>query len=207
VLNASDMTLLERLSYIEARLDDDNIHAELARQKAEKERQKAIGRNALADAEMILEDVRAAGYAPTQSEISRAAYAATLKGRWPPTFAEAMAAQGDQSFIDQIAEREAKKAQAKQAKRKPKKAGFVYRIRDKDADGSLAYVGKSVSEIQRAIAGHRSDPWWPEHVQVDIDTFPTERAALFEEAMAIIMEFPSYNKDRPVCPFRHMKAG
>lgn len=94
----------------------------------------------------------------------------------------------------------------------------VYRFYDKD--GVLLYVGVSLSLLSRISAHRHQAAWFPLAAHVEIEHFPTRRAALAQE-LAYIQnldpvfnlngaghDVPTYRPDTTGTPFRHyVEAG
>jgi hypothetical protein len=62
-----------------------------------------------------------------------------------------------------------------------------------DDEGKLLYVGISLSTVSRLI-DHKESPWFGRISHIKIERFPTRKAALIAEQIAITMEGPEYNK-------------
>ena len=68
----------------------------------------------------------------------------------------------------------------------------LYRLRD--GDGSLLYVGVTM-DIKRRFHQHRkSQPWWAEVADYEVQILSTRSSALMAERKAIQSEKPQYNR-------------
>jgi len=68
---------------------------------------------------------------------------------------------------------------------------FLYRYYS--AEGALLYVGVSLSAVARAAQHRAASHWYHEAVSMKFKRYPTRRAALDAEALAIAKEGPRYN--------------
>jgi hypothetical protein len=62
------------------------------------------------------------------------------------------------------------------------------------ADGTVLYVGVSLSTAARTAA-HRASDWWQQVASIRVEHLPTRDAALTREAELIASLKPLYNKD------------
>lgn len=75
------------------------------------------------------------------------------------------------------------------------KPGYLYRHFDKD--GALLYVGVSINAVARLGQHKQGSQWFGEISHIEIEKWPTMRAALREELAAIAIECPVHNVRRP----------
>ena len=61
-------------------------------------------------------------------------------------------------------------------------------------DGTLLYVGVSLSAVARLSQHGEQSPWFEEIARVEVDNFPDRETALKAERKAIETENPKYNK-------------
>jgi|SRR5882724_10156737 len=66
-----------------------------------------------------------------------------------------------------------------------------------DESGILLYVGISLNSIYR-LSQHKASPWFTLIRRIEIENFPNREDALAEEARAIVLETPRYNRAMPV---------
>lgn len=79
-------------------------------------------------------------------------------------------------------------------KRKEKEGRPAVLYRHFAANGSLLYVGVSLSIAQR-IMGHRnSSCWWCDVARIDLEHYPSRAEALEAEREAIFKESPMFNR-------------
>ena len=80
---------------------------------------------------------------------------------------------------------------------KKARPSVVYRyFNDRD---ELLYVGKTI-DMEARERGHMKRTWWPDVARRTIEEYPTERAALDAEDIAIKTENPLYNRAGVVRP-------
>jgi hypothetical protein len=65
-----------------------------------------------------------------------------------------------------------------------------------DAEGRLLYVGISKNAVCR-LNGHQSKSWYDDLARVEIEKHPSRDHALYAESVAIRVENPLYNIERP----------
>ncbi len=68
-----------------------------------------------------------------------------------------------------------------------------------DASGRLLYVGISLSAVARFVSHKGASGWAHKVAKMTVEAFPTRRAALYAEAIAIRDEKPRHNIHKP-CP-------
>lgn len=62
-----------------------------------------------------------------------------------------------------------------------------------DSEGTLLYIGISLSALARTAA-HKSSGWWGDVTRIEIERYPTRACALKAEEAAIRDEMPLHNK-------------
>jgi hypothetical protein len=62
------------------------------------------------------------------------------------------------------------------------------------ADGTLLYVGISLSTVSRLAQHEHASHWFSQIARVEVERFPTRTAAMEAERLAVLNENPLYNK-------------